>query len=124
MEARLICLVARAQRGDTTAFDQLVRQFQDAVIAYARSILRNPVAAEDAAQEAFVQAWRDLPRLSDPGAFPAWLRRIVFKYCDRIRRSERLPIVSLDAAFSVAGGLEPRTVALGTVGADGFSRMP
>jgi len=39
MEARLTCLVVRAQRGDATSFDQLVRQFQDPAVAYARSIL-------------------------------------------------------------------------------------
>ncbi len=92
----LILTVLRAQQGDTRAFDTLVRRFQNTAIAYARTLLP-PSVAEDAAQEAFVQAWRDLPRLTEAAAFGAWLRRIVFKYCDRARRSARptLPLGEL-----------------------------
>ena len=100
----------RAQRGDTEAFDALVRDFQDRAVAYARSLLPfDRSAAEDAAQEAFVQAWRALPTLVAPEAFPVWLRRIVFKYCDRVRRRGigTPRVVSLDAAGAVTGGTEP-----------------
>ena len=90
----LILAVTRAQAGDPRAFDYLVHKFQNAAVAYARSLLRDQTAAEDAAQEAFVQAWRDLPRLTQPLAFGTWLRRLVFKFCDRIRRSAR-PCVPL-----------------------------
>ncbi|HEX9106018.1 MAG TPA: sigma-70 family RNA polymerase sigma factor [Longimicrobiales bacterium] len=78
-----------AQQGDARAFDSLVRRFQDSAVACARAYLRDRAAAEDAAQEAFVQAWLDLPTLANPAAFGAWLRRIVFKHCDRARRSAR-----------------------------------
>jgi RNA polymerase sigma factor (sigma-70 family) len=88
-ENPLVVMVTRAQQGDMRAFDCLVRHFQNAAVAYARTLLRDPAAAEDAAQEAFVQAWQDLPRLTEAAAFGAWLRRIVFKYCDRTRRSAR-----------------------------------
>ena len=81
--------VIRAQDGDARAFDLLVRRFQDPAVAYARTLLHDPLTAEDAAQEAFVQAWRDLPRLREAAAFGAWLRRLVFKFCDRARRSAR-----------------------------------
>ena len=81
--------VRAAQSGDTRAFDALVKCFQNRAIAYARSLLRDPTAAEDAAQEALVQAWRDLPMLGEPLAFAGWLRRIVFKHCDRARRTQR-----------------------------------
>lgn len=94
-EDALVLAVIQAQRGDTRAFDALVRQCQNQAIAYAETLLFDPAAAEDAAQEAFVQAWRDLPRLSNPAAFRGWLRRIVFKFCDRTRRSER-PTLRLD----------------------------
>ena len=85
-------MVTGAQQGDTRAFDALVRRFQNTAVAYARTLLPSSAAAEDAAQEAFVQAWRDLPRLAEPAAFGAWLRRIVFKFCDRTRRSARLTV--------------------------------
>ena len=102
----LILAVTRAQRGDTRAFDVLVRRFQNPAVAYARTLLHDPAAAEDAAQEAFVQAWRDLPRLTEAAAFGAWLRRLVFKFCDRVRRSAR-PTLPLSETLMLPESLEP-----------------
>ena len=102
----LILAVTKAQRRDTRAFDTLVRQFQNSAVGYARTLLRDPAAAEDAAQEALVQAWRDLPSLAEPAAFGAWLRRIVFKFCDRVRRSAR-PTLLLDETLPLPTDQEP-----------------
>jgi RNA polymerase sigma factor (sigma-70 family) len=57
-------------------------------VGYAYSILGDFQLAEDAAQEAFFDAYRHLGDLREPLAFPSWLRRIVFKHCDR--RTRRL----------------------------------
>lgn len=105
----LILMVTGAQRGDARAFDALVRRFQNTAVAYARTLLPDPAAAEDAAQEAFVQAWRDLPRLAEPAAFGAWLRRIVFKFCDRARRSSRLTL-PLDDTMPLPSNQSPASV--------------
>ncbi len=105
----LILAVTRAQRGDARAFDALVRRFQNPAVAYARTLLPDPAAAEDAAQEAFVQAWRDLPRLTEAAAFGAWLRRLVFKFCDRARRSAR-PMLPLAEALPLPDDQEPASV--------------
>ena len=105
----LILTVTRAQQGDARAFDFLVRHFQDKAVAYARTLLRDPAAAEDAAQEAFVQAWRDLPSLTEAAAFGAWLRRIVFKFCDRVRRSAR-PTLPLADTLPLPKDQEPPSV--------------
>ena len=109
-DTALILTVTRAQGGDTRAFDALVRRFQDPAVAYARTLLHDPAAAEDAAQEAFVQAWRDLPRLMEAAAFGAWLRRIVFKFCDRDRRSAR-PTLPLAETLTLPENLEPAWMA-------------
>jgi len=109
-DTALILTVTRAQGGDTRAFDALVRRFQDPAVAYARTLLHDPAAAEDAAQEAFVQAWRDLPRLMEAAAFGAWLRRIVFKFCDRDRRSAR-PTQPLAEELPLPTDQEPDQVA-------------
>jgi RNA polymerase sigma factor (sigma-70 family) len=91
-------LVVRAQQGDLAAFDRLVDRFRDMAVGYAFSRLRDFHLAEDVAQEAFVQAYRDLSALRKAEAFPAWFRRIVFKYCDRLSRRKTLSTVPLDMA--------------------------
>lgn len=81
--------------GDDGAFGLLVERYQDAAVGYAFSRLGDFHLAQDAAQEAFLAAYRDLPTLTEPPAFPGWLRKIVFKYCDRIKRRRPLPTVPL-----------------------------
>ena len=79
-------IVTAAQRGDIDAFTELVRRYQDLAFAAAYARLRDTHLAQDVAQEAFLQAHRDLPMLREPAAFPHWLRRIVAKYVDRVVR--------------------------------------
>src|ERR687883_1015826 len=76
------------------AFDELVRRFQDMAFACAYAALCDFHLAEDAAQEAFVAAWRKLSRLREPAAFPGWLRRVVLTECSRLTRGKRAPMVS------------------------------
>lgn len=97
-------LVDETRNGDLTAYGTLVRRFQDLAAGYAYSLLGDCHLAEDAAQEAFVQAYLDLGKLREPAAFPGWFRRIVFKQCDRIMRRKRLPVASLEAIGEVASG--------------------
>ncbi len=89
--------VSRAQQGDAESFDALVHRFQDMAVGYAYSVLGDFQLAEDAAQDAFVQAYLDLGMLREPQAFPSWLRRLVLKHCDRISRRRRVPSVALEA---------------------------
>jgi RNA polymerase sigma-70 factor (ECF subfamily) len=80
-------------RGDADAFDALVATTIGRLDGAARLILRDPVRAEDAVQEAYAKAWRDLPGLRDPDRFEAWLRRLVVHACyDELRRARRRPI--------------------------------
>ncbi|MBM4037679.1 MAG: sigma-70 family RNA polymerase sigma factor [Planctomycetes bacterium] len=83
-------LIARSLAGDSRAFGQIVRRFQDMAFGYAYSILGDFHLAEDAAQEAFVEAYRKLLTLRQPAAFPGWFRRVVFKFCDRLSRVRRV----------------------------------
>jgi len=79
-------IVRAAQAGDGAAFEELVLRFQDMAVGYAARIQNDFQRAEDAAQDAFLEAFRVLPQLKEPAAFPAWFRRIVYKQCDRYRR--------------------------------------
>jgi RNA polymerase sigma factor (sigma-70 family) len=89
-------LVRRARIGDAAAFGSLVEAFQDMALGYAFSLLGNRHDAEDAAQEAFLQAFRNLGSLAECSAFPGWLKRIVQNASlalasARSRQSEELP---------------------------------
>ena len=89
---KVTSLVHGAQKGDEIAFTELVRAYQDIAVAYAASILGDYHLAEDAAQEAFVEAHRALPGLREPAAFAAWFRAVLFKHCDRMTRRKRRPM--------------------------------
>lgn len=97
---KLQLLIIRAQNGDLSAYDELVCQFQDMAVAYGYSVIGDFHLAQDAAQEAFVEAFLCLPKLQEPLAFPRWLRHIVFKHCDRLTRNKRVFVVALDAAVN------------------------
>jgi len=74
-------LVERAKVGDQDAFDALVVATIDRSYAIAYRILRDTSRAQDAAQQAYINAWRDLPSLREPDRFEAWLHRLVIRAC-------------------------------------------
>ena len=78
-------LVAAAQAGDLHAFEALVRRHQGAVYRVALRMLGSEVDAEDAAQEALVQAWRGLSTFRGESAFSTWLYRVVTNRCLKAR---------------------------------------
>jgi RNA polymerase sigma factor (sigma-70 family) len=106
--------VRRAQAGDVEGFSELVTGFQDMAMGYAYSILGDFHLAEDAAQEAFFDAYRHLDDLREAVAFPSWLRRIVFKHCDRGTRRKTPPLLSfedLGYELASAGAASPADIA-------------
>ena len=91
-------LVERARRGDPTAFDRLVAARLAPTVRLARAIVGDHAEADDVAQEAFVQAWRNLPTLRDPAKFDAWFGRIVVNAArGSVRRRGRVMTVDIDA---------------------------
>jgi RNA polymerase sigma-70 factor (ECF subfamily) len=97
--------VLLAMRGDHDAFAALVTAATARHYALACLILRDRDRAEDATQEAFVRAWREIPRLRDAGRFDAWLRRLVVNACyDEARRVTRRAEVSLISVGELSTG--------------------
>ena len=82
-------LVILARGGDHDAFARLVAGSIGRLNAIARLILRDYAMAEDAVQDAFVDAWRSLPGLRDPERFQAWLTRLLIRSCQDTRRRAR-----------------------------------
>lgn len=83
-------LVRRIRGGDGRAFAELVERYQSSVYGLAFHCLGSREDAQDAAQEAFVQAYGRLGQLRQPDKFAAWLRRLTLNGCaDRRRREGR-----------------------------------
>lgn len=91
-------LVALARTGDAEAFERLIDVRLDRAYRTAFAILRTDWDARDACQDAFISAWRDLPRLRDVTRFDAWLDRIVVNRCRTMLRSRRARVreISID----------------------------
>ncbi|MBN1135282.1 MAG: sigma-70 family RNA polymerase sigma factor [Anaerolineae bacterium] len=89
-------LVAAAGKGDVRAFNQLVIRYQSMAYNLAYRILGDEDAASDATQDAFVSAFKAMPRFRG-GSFKAWVLRIVTNACyDQLRARRRRPTSSLD----------------------------
>jgi RNA polymerase sigma-70 factor (ECF subfamily) len=69
-------LVERVQQGDKSAFDVLVARYQHKVVKLIMRYVRDQAEALDVAQEAFLKAYRALPRFRGDSAFYTWLYRI------------------------------------------------
>jgi RNA polymerase sigma factor (sigma-70 family) len=89
-------LVAAAQAGDVEAYAQLVQATQTMAYGVAVGLLRDSTAAQDAVQQAYLRAFRRLPDLQEPAAFPGWLRRIVVTVALNMRRAKRHTLLRLD----------------------------
>ncbi len=95
-------LIERSQRGDLQAFDLLVAEHADAIYQVAYRITGNRHDAEDAAQEAFVKAFRGLRQYRGEATFETWLYRIATNAAiDLVRRRPPAPASSLDEAAGV-----------------------
>lgn len=92
--------VRRAQTGDSAAredaFEHLVRDFEGMVYGLAYGRLSDAQLAEDAAQEAFLTAYKRIAQLKDASAFPAWLKRILLTQTERLLRRQGPPVESID----------------------------
>ncbi len=69
-------LVKRAQKGDTRAFDLLVMKYQGRIASLVSRFVQDQADVEDVTQEAFIKAFRALPKFRGDSAFYTWLYRI------------------------------------------------
>ena len=74
-------IVTRVQRGDEQAFESLVKADFSRLYRVARGVLGDPYLAEDATQQAFVEIWRDIPRLRDSAKYEGWSYRLLVRVC-------------------------------------------
>src|SRR3954463_8386533 len=100
--------VERAIGGDHDAFAQLASASIASMYATARLIVRNDALAEDATQDALINAWRYLPSLRDPDRFEAWLYRLLINSCrTQFRANRRHLVLEIDVADGRTGVGDP-----------------
>jgi RNA polymerase sigma-70 factor (ECF subfamily) len=108
-------LVERARSGDHDAFSVLVRASVPRLLGAATLILRDQDRAQDAVQEALVQAWRNVKALRDLEAWDAWLYRLTVNACYRSAKThKRRSVVEMHVTLD----REPAGDAFATVVAD------
>ncbi|MCB9851338.1 MAG: sigma-70 family RNA polymerase sigma factor [Phycisphaerales bacterium] len=106
--------VAAARKGDQAAFDRLVERYQRRAVSVAYRLLGNSEDARDAAQDAFLRAYRGLAKLEDPRRFGAWLMRIVTNLSLNMRRS-RARSAGMSTDDLIEGEQELRTASGATL---------
>jgi RNA polymerase sigma-70 factor (ECF subfamily) len=80
-------LIRAAQAGDSSAFEELVRTYDQSVLRLALSMLRSPEDARDVYQETFLRVYRNLGQFRFDCSFHTWLYRIATNLClDQLRR--------------------------------------
>jgi RNA polymerase sigma-70 factor (ECF subfamily) len=99
-------LIHSAQNGDLDAFNTLILHYQDSVFHTALRVIGDEDLAQDAAQEAFISAFRNISAFRG-GSFKAWLMRMVTNACyDEFRRQKRRPTTPLEPDAKQADGEE------------------
>jgi RNA polymerase sigma-70 factor, ECF subfamily len=105
-------LVSRTQRGDESAFEELVYRYDRKVLSIAYSFARDADDAKDIYQEVFLRVHRALPRFEFGSEFSTWLYRIVMNVCLSYKRRETgraaaslEALAEHDPEFSRAGAL-------------------
>ena len=92
-----LSLVRRAQAGDRTAFEELIRAHARLVWASVYGWVRDPAWTEDLVQDTFLKAWEAIRELKQPEAFRGWLltiaRRLAWRQAEVAGRSEVMPVV-------------------------------
>lgn len=91
-------LVERVQQGDKRAFDLLVKKYQHKIIALISRYIQDHYEVQDVAQEAFIKAYRALPRFRAESAFYTWMYRIAINTAKNhlVARGRRPPGSDID----------------------------
>lgn len=106
MQASELELVKKCQRGDLSAFDQLMMLYERKVYSLCYRMSKNADDAADLAQEVFLKTFRALPTFKGQSSFSTWLFRIATNTClDQKRRlAGKPPVSSLDRPISTEEG--------------------
>ena len=107
-------LIKKAQKGDTQAFEELVKKYDSRVLSIAYQIAGNQQDAEDIYQETFIKVFRGIDSFRSDSSFYTWLYRIAvncsLSYCKKKKRNTHVPLDNGENDFfwkAVDSGLGP-----------------
>jgi len=95
----LAALVGKSQDGDMSAFSEIYALTYNRVYNYARHYLRDSFAAQDAVQEIYILALKNISKISNPILFTAWLNQICFHVCYDICKKSDVDYQIVDDDF-------------------------
>ena len=112
----------RARQGDEEAFATIVQVYDRRLRGLAYRVLGDPNRMDDALQEAYVRAFRALPRFRGDARLSTWLFRITYNAClDELARANKVSYLPLDELATALAALAPEErAALVLVDAEGF----
>src|SRR5438067_12789435 len=91
-------ILARVRSGDTASYESIMRRYNQRLFRVARAILKSDTDAEDAVQNAYVQAYMHLDQFEGDAAFSTWLTRIAIREaCQLLRRARHHASGDLDS---------------------------
>ncbi len=105
-------LIRAVQRGDQSAFETLVRSYDQSVLGLAMNLLRSPEDARDAYQEAFLRVYKNIHSFRFDCSFYTWLYRIVTNICldhlrkRKIRKEEPAMVQTMDGPIDRTYAME------------------
>ena len=102
-------LVLKVQAGDKTAFDVLVKKYQQKIMNLVSGYVKDNSEVMDVTQEAFIKAYRALPNFRNESAFYTWLYRIAINTAKNhlVARGRRPPNTDVDASDAEMYGIAP-----------------
>jgi RNA polymerase sigma-70 factor (ECF subfamily) len=101
-------MIASILSGELHLFHELIRPYERRVYVMALSLLKNEADAEDAAQEAFLKAYRNLSNFRGESKFGTWVISITLNEArSRLRRTKAVPMESLDEPPDAEGHVSP-----------------
>jgi len=122
-------LVKRVQAGDKRAFDLLVLKYQHKIIKLVLRFVRDPMEAQDVAQEAFIKAYRAIGSFRGDSAFYTWMYRIAANSAKNylVSQSRRPPAMGVDASeaeqYAVDTRLKEKTTPEGLLMTDELKQV-
>lgn len=91
-------LIARLQKRDEAAFEELIRQYEKKVYTLCFRMCGNSEDAEEAAQDAFLALWRGIDRFRQESSLSTWIYRLATNACiDTLRRRKKQELASVSA---------------------------